>query len=84
MPDYLVEIQRTNTQTRTYAIKAASPEKALAKLARDPYHKDVEFVEDDDDGNDTLHGDTAVVYADDDTRKGAVLLDVASDVFGKE
>lgn len=88
MPDYLVEIERTHT--RTYEVKASSPEEALALLANDPYHEyededgklrnSVEFVEDEMDG--TEHGDTAVVYADDDTR--TVLLDVASDVLGKE
>ena len=77
MPEYLVEIDRTHT--RTYAIKAASPEEALALLERNRYHKNVEFVEDEMDGSE--NGDTAVVFSDDDTR--TVLLE-AKDALSED
>ena len=78
MPSYLIEIERTHT--RMYEVKASSPEEALALLASDPYHKNVEFVEDEMDGSE--NGDTAVVFSDDGTK--TVLLDVASDALSED
>ena len=63
MPDYLIEVDMT--QTRTYSVTADSPEEALELYQADDVR--VEF-DHDDLGTATEHGDTAVVLSDDDTR----------------
>jgi hypothetical protein len=65
MPDYLVEVDMTQTLTRTYTVTAASPEEALELYQADDDRMDVDH---DDVIDGTEHGNTAVVFSDDDTR----------------
>ena len=65
MPDYLIEVDMT--QTRTYSVTADSPEEALELYQADDDR--VEFFHDDTElGTAHEHGDTAVVLSDDDTK----------------